>query len=409
MEWIYRIAIGLADLLLPLVALFIPKINTFYQGRKQLFPKLKEFRKANSGPLIWFHVASLGEYEQAKPVIQELKSRKQDIKIVVSFFSPSGYIPSSKKPQPGVDFITYLPLDTLANAQRFIDLIQPEQAYFVKYDLWYHFLKVAKEREISLYLIAASFRPEQVYFRRGGFFRKVLYFFDHIFTQNLQSIELLNSIGIDSVSLTGDTRFDRVNDTAQSPKEFPEIAHWKKEMPVVVLGSVWQEDMDLLIPLINSTRGYKWIVAPHDLSPAPMHSWENSLEVKSIFYSKWDQSEDSDLLFIDNIGMLSSLYQFAKVAYVGGAFGKGLHNILEAIGFGIPVIFGKVRRVSKFPEAVESVEMGCGFEVGTFEELNSIFGMLEQEENYLLAKNAAENWVQSNLGAAKKIVDFTVN
>lgn len=405
MNWFYRFGLFVLSLLLPVAGIFNTKVRYFLQGRKSVFQKLFEFRKSNIGPLGWFHVASLGEYEQARPVIAELKTSRPDLMIAVSFFSPSGYDNVIKKPQSNVDFITYLPLDRKSFAVRFVEILKPELAFFVKYDLWPQHILALKSAKIPIFLVSASFRPDHIYFRNNGFFRKILFKLDYIFTQNQQSIDLLKSIGFENAEIAGDTRFDRVMATASSPKEFPEIKKWVGEKPAVVVGSAWEEDMRILIPLINSRPEYRWIIAPHDLNPLPMKVWADSISLKSSRYSQWDQTSPVDVLFIDNIGMLSSLFQFARVAYVGGAFGKGLHNILEPIGFGIPVIFGKLRKAEKFPEAAQSQREGCGFEVENEKELKVVFKRLEQEDFYLKCAESAQFWVKSNLGAAKKIIE----
>lgn len=405
MKWLYKIAIGLGKVVLLLGGLFLPKIRHFSNGRKQLFERLQDYRGNNPGALAWFHVASLGEYEQARPVIAQLKAQFPQFQIAVSFFSPSGYDHVVKKAQPNVDFITYLPIDSRTNASRFLGILKPSVAFFVKYDLWYHHIKATKSQGIPLFLFSASFRADQVYFKRDGFFRNILFQFDHIFTQNQQTVDLLKSINYNQVSLAGDTRFDRVAETARKPKLFPELESWSADSPVLVAGSVWPEDMDLLIPLINSQKEFKWIIAPHDLNPEPMKLWAERLDANTAKYSEWNRETDPRILFIDNIGMLSSLYQYARIAYVGGAYGKGLHNILEPMGFGVPVVFGDLKKVPKFPEASESQKHGCGFSVKNEQELQDVFERLKQEEVYQIAKAATVAWVDSNLGAAAKIME----
>ncbi|MFC5626059.1 3-deoxy-D-manno-octulosonic acid transferase [Algoriphagus winogradskyi] len=405
MKWIYRIGIFFARILLLISGLFIPKIRHFSSSRKNLFQRLIVFRSKNKGELAWFHVASLGEYEQARPVIAELKRLQPDQLVVVSFFSPSGYDNVIKKSQPNVDFITYLPLDSKKLADNFVNTLNPSMAFFVKYDLWYHHIAAVKSRNTPLFLFSASFRPNQIYFRSDGFFRKILFQFDYIFTQNKNTFDLLKSIGYQHTSVTGDTRFDRVAETARNQKDYPEMAKWVGDKPTLVAGSVWQEDMDLLIPLMNSKPGYRWIIAPHDLSPEPMNRWSDQLSLSAVRYSLWDSDDSPDVLFIDNIGMLSSLYQFARIAYVGGAFGKGLHNILEPIGFKVPVIFGKLSKVDKFPEAAESQAKGCGFEVSDAESLSLVFEKLEQPEFYQESVKSAQQWLDMNIGAAAKIIE----
>ncbi|RAI90000.1 3-deoxy-D-manno-octulosonic acid transferase [Algoriphagus yeomjeoni] len=405
MKWIYRIGIFFARILLLLSGLFIPKIRHFSSSRKNLFQRLIAFRSKNQGELAWFHVASLGEYEQARPVIAELKRVKPAQLVAVSFFSPSGYDHVIKKSQPNVDFITYLPVDSKRQAENFVNTLNPSLAFFVKYDLWYHHINAVKVRKTPLFLFSASFRPDQIYFKRDGFFRNILFQFDYIFTQNKNTFDLLKSINYQQTSITGDTRFDRVAETARNHKNYPAMAKWVGDKPTFVAGSVWQEDMDLLIPLMNSNPDYRWIIAPHDLSPEPMNRWADQLSLTAVRYSLWDSDNSPGVIFIDNIGMLSSLYQFARIAYVGGAFGKGLHNILEPIGFKVPVIFGKLVKTEKFPEAAESQAKGCGFEVSEPESLSVVFKKLEQPEFYQQSVNSAQKWLEMNIGAAKRIVN----
>ena len=352
MNVVYWLLLELSTRILPVLGIFVPKIRHFLDQRTGLFSTLTKFRTTHPGPLTWFHVASLGEYEQAKPVIAALKAKEPQTWIAVSFFSPSGYEPASKKPQPGVDLITYLPLDRKAWAERFVEILQPTRSIFVKYDLWHHHLQALKRNHIPTYLIAASFRPDQSYFSwYGSFFCRMLLQMDWIFTQNEASIQLLASLKITNASHTGDTRFDRVAGTAAQPMDFPAIRNWIKGRPTVVIGSAWEEDMSLLIPLIQSKPEFLWIIAPHAIDTVAMDRWALTLGVPTQKYSQWKEGQDPQILLIDNIGMLSSLYQFAHFAYVGGGFGKGLHNILEPLGFGIPVIFGNPRSASKFPEA----------------------------------------------------------
>jgi 3-deoxy-D-manno-octulosonic-acid transferase len=406
MNLLYRLSLFLISGVLHLLSHFFGKLNHFLEGRKLLFEKLENFRVRSSSPVAWFHVASLGEYEQARPVIAALKSKRPEFAIVLSFFSPSGYDNVVKKPQANVDFITYIPLDRKSLADRFVGILNPELTFFVKYDLWFHHIQALKKKQIPVFLIAASLREEQPFFGVfGSFFRQNLFAMDWIFTQNGKSLKLLTSIGYSNASLAGDTRFDRVATTARAPKDLPEIASWIGEKPVVVVGSAWEEDMNLLIPLINSRPNYRWIIAPHDLNSGPMDRWASKINLESKRYSVWNSSDSNIVLFIDNIGMLSSLYQFAKVAYVGGAFGKGLHNILEPMGFKVPVIFGNVKRSSKFPEAAQSELEGCGFSVENAESLAEQFAKLENADIYQNAVYSTQKWVKSNLGAADRIIE----
>lgn len=389
---------------------FSGKLSHFLDGRENLLEKLKSFRSVSPGPLVWFHVASLGEYEQARPVIASYKSHRPDHRIVVSFFSPSGFDHVSKRPQPHVDYITYLPLDRRSWAAEFVGILRPDVAFFVKYDLWFHHIKALKKNGTPVFLISASLRLDQSFFGIfGAFFRQNLEAMDWIFTQNNESLELLEGIGITNTSMSGDTRFDRVAETAKSPKSLPDIKTWIGSRSVTVVGSAWEEDMKLLIPLINSRQDSLWIIAPHDLSSEPMNRWTTQIQATSRKYSSWDPSDANTVLFIDNIGMLSSLYKFAKVAYVGGAFGKGLHNILEPLGFGVPVIFGKVKKESKFPEASQSQQEGCGFSVADQSSLFETYEKLEDLAIYTKVVQMAQKWVSANLGAADRIVEKIIH
>ena len=405
MKFLYYLLMELSTRILPVLGIFVPKVRYFLSRRASLMPQLVEFRQSHPGRLAWFHVASLGEYEQARPVIAELKEAEPSLLVVVSFFSPSGYEHLRTRPQSGVDFICYLPLDRKDWAAQFVSILDPSLAFFVKYDLWYHHISALKKRQVPTFLLAASFRAEQPYFAwYGGFFRSMLAQMDWIFTQNKESLDLLASIQLTRASQAGDTRFDRVAATAAAPKALPELRTWINDRPTVVVGSAWEEDMALLIPLIQAKPDYLWIIAPHDLNATVMARWATQLQLPSVNYSAWTPQNESSVLFIDNVGMLSSLYQFAQIAYVGGGFGKGLHNILEPLGFGVPVLFGKVRRRSKFPEAAQSQAEGCGVEVSNFDELRAAMDRLAQPEAYGKATDAAQTWVKANLGAAQRIV-----
>ena len=385
------------------------KLKLAFNERKKTFEAIKSFRKIQPGKLVLFHVASLGEYEQAKPVIAAFKKEHPLWSVAVSFFSPSGYEQAIKKKQPWVDFICYLPIDSPKNANRFVDLLSPNMAFFIKYDLWANHIFAVKKRKIPLYLVAASFRSEQVYFSwYGGFFKQLLFCFDHIFVQNEASKALLEKTGLQSISLTGDPRFDNVYQTSLQPKSFPEIAQGIAKK-VMVLGSVWQEDMDSLIPFINQSKDLQFIIAPHDIHAGIIENWQKAITLPSIKYSEFskvDQPSVWNILIIDNIGMLSSLYQFAQWAYIGGAMGKGLHNILEPLAFGIPVLFGPLKKVSKFPEADISNQYGCGFPVKDKTEIITVMEKLSQPADYAQACQSAKNLVNDNLGSAERTIEI---
>ncbi len=405
MRILYHVGIAMVKLVMKMGSFRSEKLGLAFSRRRNLFAELITFRKAHPSPLVWFHVASLGEYEQAKPVIRAFKEKFPFWAVAVSFFSPSGYENVVKKKQPWVDFFTYIPFDSPKEAKKFVAILHPNAAIFVKYDLWANHIREIKKGSIPLFLIAASFRKEQVYFK-WPFFGALLRSFDHIFTQNTESVSLLKIISMENATVTGDPRFDNVWAISQQPKYFPEIKA-KIHHPVMVLGSMWQEDMDLLIPYINQSDDQQFIIAPHDIHGPTMEKWQKAIHKCSIKYSELStKAEHSNwqVLFIDNIGMLSSLYQFAKWAYVGGAFGKGLHNILEPLAFGIPVVFGKLRKSSKFPEAGISEVYGCGFSVANFQELDQTMTTLMEEEAYEQSRRGAKKLLEENLGSAEKIM-----
>lgn len=382
-----------------------PKLEKLVEGRKDVFQEIAKFRESHTN-VVWFHVASLGEYLQARPVIAKLKAEVPEINVVLTFFSPSGYENTIKKQQPNIDLICYLPFDTPVNAKKFVKVLSPQMVFFVKYDIWPNFIFEVTKRQIPLFLFSAAFREDQIYFKNyGGIFKKALKSFTHVFTQNQQSISLLKSIGYSAATFTGDTRFDHVHEQSQNPKRFSQIEKWIGGNPVVIVGSAWQEDMNLILPFINSKSDYKFIIAPHDIDLDKIRDWQSQLLVTCELYSNIDHGNESSVLFIDNIGMLSSLYQYGKIAYVGGAFGKGLHNILEPLAYQIPVMFGKLQKVSKFPEAAISQNYGCGFEVKDADEFNMTIFKLQQEITYNEACAAAKKMVEDNLGSAKKIID----
>jgi 3-deoxy-D-manno-octulosonic-acid transferase len=412
MKEVYNISVKVLDTLLDRFGKINPKWEKLVKVREEIIPSLSRFRKDNTNPVAWFHVASLGEYEQAKPVIQELKKFYPKWTMVLTFFSPSGYENVIKKKQPNIDFISYLPFDTTDKAAQFVEILKPQMVFFIKYDLWANFIFTIKKNRIPLFLVSASFRENQIYFRKyGGFFKKVLMSFDHIFTQDQHSLDLLNSISYKKGTLTGDTRFDNVKANSQKPKSFPLIEKFIEDKEVLVVGSAWEEDMTILIPLMSANPQYKYLIAPHEIKDNMIHGWQSRIGIESLKYSELEKKGISGeaVLFIDNIGMLSSLYQYGKFAYVGGAFGKGLHNILEPLAFGIPVFFGKLKKRDKFPESKLSQSYGCGFEVQNFEEMQIMLSELEKDLNYKNARKGAERMVEDNLGSAEKIVGHVQN
>lgn len=380
------------------------KAKLWISGRSNIFENIGA-RLKSSEKRIWIHASSLGEFEQGRPIIEKIRELKPEYKIVLTFFSPSGY--EIRKNYAGADYIFYLPLDTKQNASKFIALVQPEAAVFIKYEFWYYYLNALKEKNIPLYLVSANFRKDQHFFRwYGGWFRKLLHSFTHIFVQNENSNNLLKSIGFTNTTVAGDTRFDRVYSIATSAKELPEVQKFAGNSYCIVAGSTWEPDEDLLIQYINQTsHTIKMIMAPHEIKEASIQALIQKLNKKTIRYS---QIKDADLtsaevLIIDNIGMLSSLYRYGKVAYIGGGFGKGIHNILEAATFGLPVLFGP--NYHKFQEAVNLKEASGAFSISDYNQLKTILDeLIEDTSKNNFCSQISKKFVENNLGATNIIL-----
>jgi len=408
MKFFYQIATELYFLIVRIVALWNPKAKLFIEGRKEAIEKLKSFLPNEN--TYWFHCASLGEFEQARPLIESIKIKDNNCKIVITFFSPSGY--EIRKNYELADLILYLPKDSKSNANLLLNSIQPTKIFFIKYEFWANYLLEANRRKIPTYLVSGVFRKNQLFFKwYGGFMRSILTSFTDIYLQNQESQDLLNLINVNSI-VTGDTRFDRVMQNAEKVKKFPLIEEFVSQTNCVVIGSCWAEDEAIIFPTLNKSKNLKIIIAPHEINESHLKSIESALLKKSIRYSKLieiNESTDSktiepigigfDVLIIDNIGMLMHLYQYANIAYVGGAFGKGLHNILEPASFGVPVIFGN--NYSKFPEAYQFLDNQVGFCIHDENEFEIIF-------NQLFKSNYSANvlsFMNSQKGATEMILN----
>jgi 3-deoxy-D-manno-octulosonic-acid transferase len=406
MIYLYNLSIALYTRLIAAAAFFgNPKARLWINGRKHLFEKISADLKAGERR-IWIHAASLGEFEQGRPLIEKIKEQYPDRKIVLTFFSPSGY--EVRKNYNGADYIYYLPSDTPRHARRFIDLIQPEKVLFIKYEFWYNYLSALKNRKIPVYLCSAIFRKDQIFFTwYGGWFREILTFFDHLFVQTEDSRKLLLSAGFHHVSVAGDTRFDRVFAIASQARQIPEVMSFVGNHRSFIAGSTWEPDEDLLSRYINETSlPLKYIIAPHEIQASHIERLEKSITKRVVRFSQWKQNqekEDFDVLIIDNIGMLSSLYQYAQVAYIGGGFGKGIHNILEAATFGLPVLFGPNH--GKFQEAVDLIKEGGAFPIDHYDHLKDKLDQFYDGSSLLEeAGRTAAQFVKRNTGATEKII-----
>ena len=404
---LYNIALGLYALLLRLVAPFVPKAAAWVAGRRGLLTHIRQTIGTDSAPRVWFHCASLGEFEQGRPLIEAYRKAHPSTKVVLTFFSPSGY--EVRKNWPGADYIFYLLLDTRGNARAFLDVVQPRLVVFVKYEFWYHFLNEAHRRGIPAIVVSAIFRAEQVFFKPwGGFFRDILTRFAHIFTQTEASAALLRGIGLTRISVAGDTRFDTVVATAAAPpRALPVVDAFVADgAPVLVVGSSWPEDLPALTPLLQRyQKDLRVLVAPHEISETNLKLVEAVLPGKVQRYSQADAATvaQARILLFDNVGLLSQLYRFGKFAYIGGAFGKGLRSTLEAAAFGLPLFFGPT--YAKFQEAIELVELKCAFPVHSTAELETAFSYLwTHEDARLRLQDLMLDYVHEQAGATRTIM-----
>lgn len=405
MKVLYNISIFLLGLGLRLLSIFNAKAREFVAGRRDIFKHLSSALKGNTQPLVWIHCASLGEFEQGRPVIGALRSGFPHIRILLTFFSPSGY--RVRKNYPDASHVFYLPLDTARNARRFLKIANPKLAIFVKYEFWFHYSRVMKKKKIPLISISSIFRKDQYFFRKtGSFNRKILKHITHFFVQNEESLELLRSINFYNVTISGDTRFDRVKQIAEQRTENEIARTFKGKEKLFVIGSAWPEDLDILVPFINEGK-LKFIIAPHEIRQDQIQNLQRSLLVKCILYSQSANRnlDEYHVLIIDNVGLLSVLYRYGEFAFVGGAFGKGLHNILEAACYGIPVMFGN-KQYDKFQEAVDLINRGGAFPVADYPDLKKKYEMLNEPETFTLACEVCRQYVQENTGATEKIMDY---
>lgn len=405
---LYNIAIFVYGLLIRMAAPFHKKAKLWVRGRRNLMQKL-EAVKSDEKPYIWFHCASLGEFEQGRPLIEAIKELYPQYKILLTFFSPSGY--EVRKNYPQADVVLYLPPDTKRNAIRFLETVRPEKVFFVKYEFWYHYINQIKKRNIPLYLVSGIFRKNQQFFANtpwGKWYRKMLKGFSQFFVQDTESLQLLQSIGITKCTISGDTRFDRVAAIAACSQNIPIVDNFVGDSPVLVAGSTWHPDEELIAQYINSHEKLKSIIAPHEVTRENINRLEQLLTKKAIRFSNATLSNISDyqILIIDSIGMLSSLYKYGSFAYIGGGFGVGIHNTLEAATFGLPVIFGP--NYLKFREACDMVELGAAFPVKTEEDFRIIADKLLSDEHTKteISRKAAE-YVNRNKGATRIIIEKT--
>jgi 3-deoxy-D-manno-octulosonic-acid transferase len=405
MGFIYNIFVFVATVLLSIFALFSKKLKLFVDGRKEIFSKITAVKGENT---IWIHAASLGEFEQAIPIIETLKKEYKDYKIIVTFFSPSGY--EIRKNYNLADVVCYMPLDSKANARKFIKKVNPILAIFIKYEFWPNFLNELKKKKVPTILVSGILRENQIFFKfYGGFMRKSLQAFHHFFVQNQISKELLKSINFENATISGDTRFDRVSKILEQDNALNFIDEFKNNQYTIVAGSTWQEDEELLVNYINNntSENEKFIIAPHTINQEAILALQKSIHKKTVLFSAkaHENLAECQVFIIDTIGILTKIYATADVAYVGGGLKTGLHNILEPATFGIPVVIGN--RYTKFKEAVDLVKLKGCISISNQKEFLCIFDKLKTDENYRKSTGKInQKYIQENFGATKIIMNY---
>lgn len=405
MTFVYTIFIHLYHFLIALLAPFNEKAGLRRKGLVNWQKKLEEHCTSGSR-YIWFHCASLGEFEQGRPVIEEVRRKFPEYKTVLTFFSSSGY--EIRKNYPHAEIIGYLPADTPRNARKFIGIIRPEMVFFIKYEFWYNYIAEMNKRGIPLYLLSSVFRKRQVFFSPmpwGKWFRNMLQLFHHFFLQDQESSSLLKSIGLTNYTISGDTRFDRVASIAESSQTLPVVEKFLEGKSLLVAGSTWKPDEDLLVPFINEQKGMKFILVPHEVTPSNVNRLLKLLKRPVVLYSRADEATvcEYDVLVVDSVGLLSSIYRYGTYAYIGGGFGVGIHNILEAATFGMPLFFGP--NYHKFREACQLVESEAAFPVtsaGQFRE--RLLNLADNPKKVEEISQTAFRYVQNHRGATQRVI-----
>ncbi|MBR5027591.1 MAG: 3-deoxy-D-manno-octulosonic acid transferase [Bacteroidales bacterium] len=411
MRILYTFGIRLYGLGIRIASLFSEKAKLWVNGRKHLFERMQSLLPPDSRPCVWIHASSMGEFEQARPVIELIHSQFPGHRIVVTFFSPSGY--EIRKNYDLADAVLYMPLDTPRNARRFLDIVKPQVALFVKYDFWFNTLSELKKRNVPTFIFSTIFRPSQYFFKSyGRWFRRQLGTFTHFFVQNEESKTLLQGIGFENVTIAGDTRFDRVAKIAANAKENAIVERFADGKPVVMAGSSWPVDEKILHQFITTTpHDVKLIVAPHEIDDSHVSQIKRLFGSDAVCYTEITPSDDLTnykVLIVNTMGMLSSLYRYSHIAYIGGGFGKGIHNILEAVVYGTPVCFGPNHH--KFQEAKDIIALGGGAIVFSADGFSYIVNnWLSDNESWQHASDICRQYTQSNIGSSEKIFETVRN
>ncbi len=404
---LYNFSVWCFKLVLWLVSPFHMKAKKMVQGRNHWLTKLKDDFQGLDSPVVWFHCASLGEFEQGRPLLESFNKIYPSYKILLTFFSPSGY--EIRKNYPLAHAVHYLPWDTASNARNFYNIVRPKASFIVKYEFWHHLIREGKDRNVPVMICSSIFNVGQIFFKPyGGLFRKILFNLEHIFVQDSRSLELLKNIGINSVTIAGDTRMDRVAAITKNTTRDDIVERFVNGHDTFIIGSSWPQDISVIAPLVNSEKHLKFIIAPHEINENHLSQLGSIFDRTSARYSEYNNTTDVDVLIIDTIGILSNLYQYGKYAYIGGAFGKGLHNILEAATFGLPLFFGNLN-YRKFREAVSMVELKGAVAIEDTQQLYQAYQRLEHNDKlYQQTSNICRNFVKENTGATNIIMDHVL-
>lgn len=407
-ESVYNAGIHAYSAAVAAASLKSDKARKLHRGERKALSHIAEWMEqgGEDSRRIWIHAASLGEFEQGRPLIEMIRRERPELKILLTFFSPSGY--EVRKNYQGADCVAYLPFDTPANARRLVEIVQPDMAVFVKYEIWRNYLKALHDRGIPAYLISAHFRPEQLFFkRRGVWYRNQLKMFSRIFVQEEDSLRLLSEIGITQAEAAGDTRFDRVTDIMRTTRRIEALEHLKAGgAPVFIAGSSWPQDEEVYLPFLRENIGkMKAVIAPHEFNPRRLEALRKSCGGKCLLLSETEANPalaaDADCIIIDCFGLLSSAYRYGDIAYIGGGFGAGIHNLNEAAVYGIPVIFGP--RHQKFVEARELIASGGGYSISSAEEFEQVMLRLADEKERHESGSKAGAYIKSKLGSTPRI------
>ena len=402
----YKISIYSYLMVVKIASLFNKKAKLWIQGRINIFEKIKQEINPQD-KIYWFHCASLGEYEQGKPLIEKLKFQDKSISVMVTFFSPSGY--EIKKDDPLIDYCFYLPFDSAKNAKQLIALVKPEKAFFIKYEFWFFYLKELNKNKVPTYLVSGVFRENQLFFKwYGNTHREMLHFFTYFFVQNEKSHQLLNTLGFTNIIRTGDTRIDRVYENSLNPKKLTLIEKFKADKKIIVAGSSWQPEEKIICDYISSSdKEFKYIIAPHNVNKSHITEIEKLLGDTTNYIKYSDATEENitqyTILIIDNIGILANIYQYTDIAFIGGGFKGALHNVLEPASFGNVVLFGK--KHSKFHEAEELLNNNAAYEVAYTDDLIASINHLLIDDNLSITQNAAKNYITNGIGASDLIIE----